>query len=478
MKSALFFLVPMALLAFFMAGGLSPFSIQRSFVVPPSIPKPSQTFTLLDKGGQYGNSSLQLGALQPASCQAGSGKAAIEMVVDSSSSMLANNKLEKLKQATNYFFTLLSPTDVIGVFEFGSNMRQIIPIEMKTVNETIFEKAIKKIEVVGNAGTPTARGLDGALTQITTAFPKYSDYTKIAMLVTDGCPNAQDVKTVKDKAQAIKNLGVRVVTVGIELGGAPKCKDKAITSIGGAEKLMQDIASSPDDAYVAGSADQLQAIYESITKTFGCSAKAPVPSPTNVCLGTPSHVDLLLDVSGSMEPNMDALKTSVKNFAHKLEDSTIVGVQDFSGGGPRGAARETIPIGQYGVSKAVFDGKIDGLSEDQDGYTYMKDGFDFAKQKIDASPQGIDYNKWTLIFLSDGTPETKGVRPDPSQNPTNIANEMKSKGAKIVTIALGNKADKNLMQSLATSTSDFFDASSASDLDAIYQRIAGIVSCQ
>ena len=66
MKITLFFLIPLAFVAFLLAGGIYPFNVGKEFGLPglPTV-NPNDVVDLIDKGGSYGAKRLQIGTLDP-----------------------------------------------------------------------------------------------------------------------------------------------------------------------------------------------------------------------------------------------------------------------------------------------------------------------------------------------------------------------------------------------------------------------------
>lgn len=201
------------------------------------------------------------------------------------------------------------------------------------------------------------------------------------------------------------------------------------------------------------------------------------PTPVTSCTLRSFAINMLLDTSNSIEAELPEVKKAVINFAKKLNNDTIIGVEDFSGGSSRGRGRVIVPIGNYDAT--VFESAINRLTEDEgNSFSQMKDGFTFAKETIDAYTIIPNYRDWVFIFFSDGKPTSAGKEPDPNQDPSPVAGDMRNRGMRIITIALGANADKGLMRRIATAPEDFHDASTVDQLQAVYDLILQTVLCE
>lgn len=175
---------------------------------------------------------------------------------------------------------------------------------------------------------------------------------------------------------------------------------------------------------------------------------------------TSADVVLVVDRSGSMEgqPIADA-KTAAKAFIDRMDLSADqVAVVSFA---------DTAILNQplttsAGAARAAIDGLTAG------GLTNIADAINTAQAEL-SGPRRKSGNQPVIILLSDGAP-TAGSDPLPA------ASAAKAAGTRIFTVGLGNQIDANLLRNIASSASDYFFAASSADLDAIYQRIAGVIA--
>jgi uncharacterized protein YegL len=104
------------------------------------------------------------------------------------------------------------------------------------------------------------------------------------------------------------------------------------------------------------------------------------------------------------------------------------------------------------------------------GLTDIEEGLALAETELITSGRHITTHVPLLVILSDGRHnETTAGELQAT------ADRIKDSGIRIISIGLGNKADENQLQAIASSTNDYYYAPTSSDLVAIYQSIAGTV---
>jgi uncharacterized protein YegL len=190
---------------------------------------------------------------------------------------------------------------------------------------------------------------------------------------------------------------------------------------------------------------------------------APQPSASPTCKNKKIAIDMLLDVSASMSQDNKfiSLKQALISFQPNLKPEYLLGVQYFST-----YPGEILPVSNYNPSSYVQMVNSLRLLE----FTRMRTAFIFTKSILDAAKSQYPDHEWSLIFLSDGKPTGLDGQDTSTENPTDIANQLKSQGIRIITIALGSDADTNLLRNLASSPNDFYH-SSTSELSAAFQSI-------
>jgi hypothetical protein len=212
--------------------------------------------------------------------------------------------------------------------------------------------------------------------------------------------------------------------------------------------------------------------------TFGITitlppTKPPVHPTLASCQGGLA-IDLLLDTSSSMKqpednPKIDALKEAVSNIISQIPDEAVVGVQTFDKKAQSVFGPEILKDG-----KGDLKDDIDELKPSGEGGTHTQEGLYKAKKMIEEGNTTYPGRGWTLILISDGSPY-----PYPDQDGTDVANQLKDDGIKIVTIGLDLDQEvnvspekaKELMRDMASSPAEFYDANS-DDIGNIYRVLA------
>lgn len=216
-----------------------------------------------------------------------------------------------------------------------------------------------------------------------------------------------------------------------------------------------------------------------------------------------ASVSFLVDSSGSMAfgTKLSNLKTALKIFADNYPLEGLISLQTFSTYSSNPSI--DVPFDYFKNNKSRFINSINSIYPD--GGTYTKNAFEVAKAKFAQAKIKFPGSKFTLIFISDGIPETSatnnlcpgGKGPDskyctsspnkPSacrcfateQDPTSVANEIKSQDVRIFSIGYINEEDDKfkddlteLMTNVASSPDDFYIAPITNQLTSILQRIS------
>ncbi len=238
-------------------------------------------------------------------------------------------------------------------------------------------------------------------------------------------------------------------------------------------KLTDSVPPNPGQAnipVVNGSPDKNNSLQ---LKTFGF--KTPSPAPQN-CTQTLA-VDFLVDKSGSMGygSKMAELKKGLILFTGALTDNSVIGMQSFSD-----TPNDVIPFSYYKTVKMQVTNAINSMQPNS--WTYTKDAFVFTKQKLDTGTPKYPGYKFALIFISDGVPEIPnnpaGGRFAPSQDPTDIATQIKQEGIRIFTIAYVDNSDASvnsqlqaMMKRVASSPTDYYMAPDPAKVSSILSHI-------
>jgi uncharacterized protein YegL len=175
------------------------------------------------------------------------------------------------------------------------------------------------------------------------------------------------------------------------------------------------------------------------------------------------HADVMLviDRSGSMEgaPLQDA-KDAAKAFVDRLDLSPgadQVGLVSYASS----AILNHRLSRTAGTVRAAIDALVSG------GNTNITDSINKAQEELE-SVRHVPDNRPVIILMSDGK-HNVGPGPGPA------ADAAKAKGTRIFTIGLGTDIDEAELKGLASSPSDYFYAPTSSDLEYIYEQIAGTV---
>lgn len=215
-------------------------------------------------------------------------------------------------------------------------------------------------------------------------------------------------------------------------------------------------------------------------------------------------IDFLLDTSSSMRQacitnpvkgcKLQKLKEAVKTFESKLSQDDVIGVQRYSGGQHIPSEVVSIqPVSQ--IDKAKFDSAIDALVAD--GGTQTDKGLTFAQSKITTKFPKYQSHKKALILVTDGCPNS-GTRAVDAANiikaDVSLATQLFTVGLELGTAFTNDRcrtlknspgyeglneeqAAKRFLELVASSNS-FYDASSAENLQSIFDKIQNEWLCR
>ncbi len=203
----------------------------------------------------------------------------------------------------------------------------------------------------------------------------------------------------------------------------------------------------------------------------------------------PSDIVLVLDRSGSMaagggeppEP-LESAKRAAERFVAGVQNNNLLGVLSY-------ATTPSQPLEQpLTADKQAVVAAISGVTMGTDGvqYTNMGDAFKVAQAELTSERHRSDARK-VIIFMTDGdvtrpaNPETNETdRAYAAAYAERMAAEAKAAETTIYTIGFGdflnseneNRAeDRALIRSLASDPSLYFEAPTATDLEAVYKQI-------
>jgi len=169
----------------------------------------------------------------------------IVLSIDSSGSMMENNKFEVVKEVASDFIDKRKE-DKLGLVVFGTNAFIASPL---TKNQKFIKEILNKM-YVGVAGKNTA--ILDSLVQAIRLLKNSKVKTKIIILLTDGIDNSSKV-SLDDVVKALKKYNIKVYTIGIGSGVN--------------YNLLEYIANITNGKmYQAYSANDIYKIYDTINK--------------------------------------------------------------------------------------------------------------------------------------------------------------------------------------------------------------------
>jgi uncharacterized protein YegL len=185
-----------------------------------------------------------------------------------------------------------------------------------------------------------------------------------------------------------------------------------------------------------------------------------------VSKGKPADIVLLVDHSSSMSDiasillgspsKLDAMKNAAKTFTQKVDLSVNrIALTEFDDGADT--------VVSLSSDKNMLSQAIDSVNTG--GGTAIDAGIYLAISELDMNKNQNSFG--IIILLSDG---------DSAESPAlTAANVAKTKGYRLITIALGADANTNLLSNLASQPSDYYNAPDSTELEKIYTGIAQTV---
>jgi hypothetical protein len=200
----------------------------------------------------------------------------------------------------------------------------------------------------------------------------------------------------------------------------------------------------------------------------------PFITRSDVC-SLPVDVATVIDRSGSMKflgDNPPQPLTDVKNaavyFVHQLGPNDQASIITF-------ANNATVEAGLSSNIDSISR-NIDSISIRDDGTqnTNFASGIEAATLELFSPRSRPDAGK-VIVALTDGVathPQKAGDPGYPEQVALQMANQAKSQGVSLFTIGLGKDLNIPFLESVASSSAEFFLAPNAKDLSGIYKQIA------
>jgi Ca-activated chloride channel family protein len=170
----------------------------------------------------------------------------VVLVSDVSGSM-SGSKIVALRNAGKNFVDNLSVPDEAAAVSFNSSANPRVPAVPLTTDYQSVKDAID--QYIASGGTDIADGIDAGTDELLNGANATAGASKVMILLSDGGSSRTPAITAADAA---KSAGIRVFTIALGSG--------ANTS------LLEDIASSPDDAFAAPDAADLDTVYAEIAQ--------------------------------------------------------------------------------------------------------------------------------------------------------------------------------------------------------------------
>jgi len=166
--------------------------------------------------------------------------------------------------------TRFEASTIIGVQSFSGGkcnrfskcsigISEDIPINYYQEVSGIFSAKIKALTAGGS--TPTSNALSFSFEKLKEAQEKFPEKKFKFILISDGqpAPSSQDpYKNDPNPVDQIKNLGIEIYTIAIYDSEQAKSQNSPL------KRLMQKIASKPENFYEADTADQLKNLVDDI----------------------------------------------------------------------------------------------------------------------------------------------------------------------------------------------------------------------
>ncbi|MCC7452515.1 MAG: VWA domain-containing protein, partial [Anaerolineae bacterium] len=220
------------------------------------------------------------------------------------------------------------------------------------------------------------------------------------------------------------------------------------------DPVTLDIATSPDTSTLRQTEVEVK-----LTLQGNASVCPPITTQRSL------DAVLLLDNSASMTgPSIDSAKAAAQLFV----DSMSLDVPTNAGGDR--VALITFSDQAVGLSDLTQDrNALQQLIQSigpQSG-TNIAAGIEAATIALTHNGKPANNPAQVIVLLSDGE--------DPDHPVAEAANQAKAKGVRIVTIRLGDRPIGDILRTIASVPTDYYEAPKPSDLADIYRRIADVI---
>lgn len=178
------------------------------------------------------------------------------LVVDTSGSMVEENRLERAKEGLETFLREVSPNDRVGLTTFSDEIRPLVPIGPVRQNESALRENIQSL--IADGGTAF---FDAAFEGLETVQGlRDRERINAVVLLTDG----EDTDSSRGLQQVVQRMEaqgdtenrVRVFTIAYSAGAE------------GAEEALEQIATASGGQAYSGDTEDIELVYRSISSFF------------------------------------------------------------------------------------------------------------------------------------------------------------------------------------------------------------------
>ncbi len=223
---------------------------------------------------------------------------------------------------------------------------------------------------------------------------------------------------------------------------------------------------------VAASQTYLDNISHETTANISFSWPFPFSGQVKSCQ-QPTEVMLDIDRSGSIAPELNDIKSAASFFVDQAHPSDKIGIISFS-------TTASDPIDQLMTGDfSTVKEAIQSIQIGKDGtqYTNISDALDRSITEL-TSPRHFNGTQQAIVLLTDGVtnyPELKGTPTYAADLALASARKAESQKIDVYTIGLGTGIDANFLSTIASDPTDFYYASSSTDLASIYSKISASI---
>jgi hypothetical protein len=220
--------------------------------------------------GQHDN--LQLGTFKFKPCAAIS---AVNFLVDNSGSMGNGSKMSDLKNGLRAFGASFPDEGIIGLQAYNQpgeispeGYEELVPISKFADVKNTFSSAVDSMRPGGYTYSKSA--MEFSKTKLQEAMPKFPEYKFNLIFISDGVPQTRatdgtcgydrcfaHIQDPTSVATEIKAMGVRIFTLAYLDDSDARLNNEL-------RNMMTNVASSPDDFYVAPVSNQIDQILAQI----------------------------------------------------------------------------------------------------------------------------------------------------------------------------------------------------------------------